>query len=77
MFTIIDNRTEEDYRPQIRDLALGEFFEYDTHLYMKTYEGSPTNFECFDFNIKRTIAFEGDEEVKKIINNVRIILEDN
>jgi hypothetical protein len=77
MYNIIDNRTNEDYRPQIRDLSLGEFFEYDNHLFMKTYEGSPTSFECFDFAIKRTLAFSGDEEVERVVEKVKIILEDN
>ncbi len=34
MITIRDNRKGKDYKPQIRDLNIGEFFEYENELYV-------------------------------------------
>lgn len=76
MITIRDNRKGKDYKPQIRDLNIGEFFEYENELYMLVYEGSSTNFGCFNFHTERTNYFNGTEEVE-LIENITITIENN
>lgn len=76
MVTIRDNRNSENYKPQVRDLNIGEFFEYEDCLFMKTYEGSPTHFECFNFRHKKMQNFCGIEEVD-ILENITITIENN
>lgn len=76
MFKIIDNRSHENYLPQVRDLSIGEFFEYDGNLFIKTYEGSPNHFEAFDFTEERTVSFCGIEEVE-VLKNIKIVIENN
>ena len=76
MITIRDNRKSEDYKPQVRDLNIGEFFEYEEYLFMKTYEGSPTHFECFNFHRQITQSFCGAEEVE-LIENITLTIENN
>ena len=76
MITIRDNRKTEDYKPQVRDLNIGEFFEYEDCLFMKTYEGSPTHFECFNFYTRAAENFDGSEEVE-LIKNITLTIENN
>lgn len=76
MITIKDNRNFEDYKPQVRDLNIGEFFECQGCLYMKIYEGSPTHFECFNFHTETAENFNGTEIVK-VIENITITIENN
>lgn len=76
MITIRDNRKTEDYTPQVRDLVVGEFFEYQGCLFMKIYEGSPTHFKCFNFHSETTETFDGTEEVE-LIENITITIEKN
>ena len=76
MITIRDNRKSENYKPQVRDLNVGEFFEYEECLFMKTYEGSPTHFECFNFHYGRAQSFCGTEEVK-VLENITLTIENN
>lgn len=76
MINVIDNRNSKDYKPQVRDLNIGEFFEYENELYVLVYEGSPTNFGCFNFHTGFTKYFNGAEEVE-IIENITITIENN
>jgi uncharacterized protein YqfB (UPF0267 family) len=76
MITIRDNRNSKYYKPQVRDLITGEFFEYEDFLYMKIYEGSPTHFKCFNFYTKAAENFDGSEEVE-IIKNITLTIENN
>ena len=76
MITIRDNRKSENYRPQVSVLNVGEFFEYQGCLFMKTYEGSPTHFECFNFHSESMEHFDGTEEVK-VLENITITIENN
>lgn len=75
MITIKDNR-KTNYKPCVRDLVVGEFFEYDNSLYMKIYEGSPTHFRCFNFHTETVDGFNGTEEVE-VIANITVTIEDN
>lgn len=76
MINVIDNRNFEDYKPQVKDLNIGEFFEYDNQLYVLVYEGSPTNFVCFNFHTGRAKYFCGTEEVE-IVENITVTIENN
>lgn len=76
MITIRDNRNGKDYTPQVRDLNTGEFFEYKNELYVLVYEGSPTNYRCFNFHTGFTKYFCGIEEVE-IIKNITVTIENN
>lgn len=76
MITIKDNRKETDYKPQIGDLNIGEFFEYENELYVLVYEGSPTNFGCFNFHTGRAKYFYGIEEVE-VVENITVTIENN
>ena len=71
---IRDNRNAEYYKPQVKDLNIGEFFEYQGCLFMVIYEGSPTHFECFNFHSETAESFSGLEEVK-VIENITITIE--
>ena len=76
MINVIDNRKSKDYKPQIMDLNIGEFFEYDNQLYVLVYEGSSTNFGCFNFHTGFTKYFCGIEEVE-VIKNITVTIENN
>ena len=77
MFTLVDNRSPKDYHPQVKDLVVGEFFEFDEQIFLKTYEGSPKNFVCYNFTKKEIAYFYGGEEVDCVLQNVTIIVENN
>lgn len=74
MIAIRDNRKAKKYKPQVRDLNIGEFFEYEDSLFMKIYEGSPTHFECFNFHTETAENFNGTEEVE-LIENITVTIE--
>jgi hypothetical protein len=76
MITIRDNRNGKDYKPQVRDLNIGEFFEYENELCVLVYEGSPTNFVCFNFHTGRAKYFYGIEEVE-VVENITVTIENN
>ena len=76
MVRIFDNRNAKDYKPQVRDLIIGEFFEYEGSLFMKIYEGSPTHFKCFNFYTETAESFNGAEEVE-LIKNITLTIEND
>ena len=75
MIQIKDNR-RKDYKSYVRDLVVGDFFEYDDSLFMKIYEGSPTHFRCFNFYTQTVECFCGSEEVN-VIENITLTIENN
>ena len=75
MIEIKDNR-RKDCKSYVRDLVVGDFFEYDNSLFMKTFEGSPTHFRCYNFHTQTIECFCGSEEVE-IIENITITIEKN
>lgn len=76
MITIKDNRNFEDYKPQVRDLNVGEFFEYKDELCVFVCYGSPSHFVCFNFHTGRVKYFGGSEEIK-VIENITVTIENN
>ena len=76
MITIRDNRKTEIYKPQVSDLNVGDFFEYEDELCVLVCYGSPSHLVCFNFHTGRVKYFRGTEEVE-LIENITVTIENN
>lgn len=76
---LFDNRKNPSYHPQVRDIAVGEFFEWEEEIWLKVGSNKKLGGHCFCYNLTSNTMepFIGTEVVDCILNNVNIFIEDN
>lgn len=76
---LFDNRKNPSYHPQIRDIAVGEFFELEKEVWIKVNSSSILHEHhfCYNFTSNKMRPFIGTEVVDSILTNVNIFIEDN